>query len=69
MTYHPSWKITVDGRPVKTAMVAPGFMAAPVFAGAHHVRASYEPGHVRDWVAIAGLGIVAGLLLAGKGRW
>jgi len=69
MTYHPAWKITVDGQPVKTAMVTPGFVAAPVTAGAHHVRASYEPGHARDWVAIAGLGIVAGLLLAGKGRW
>jgi hypothetical protein len=69
MTYHPAWKITVDGKRVKTAMVTPGFVAAPVTAGSHHVRANYEPGSTRNWIAIAGFGIVAGLLLAGRGRW
>jgi hypothetical protein len=69
MTYHPLWKVTVDGRPVPTEMVTPGFLAARVPVGQHHVRAGFEPGPVRTWVAIAGAAIVLGLLAIGRGRW
>jgi hypothetical protein len=69
MTYHPLWKVTVDGRPVRTEMVTPGFLAAAVPAGAHHVRAAFEPGPVRTWVALGGLVIVGLLLAFGRGRW
>jgi hypothetical protein len=64
MTYHPMWKVTVDGQPVHTEMVTPGFLAASVPAGQHHVRAAFEPGATRTWVAIAGAAIVAALLVA-----
>jgi hypothetical protein len=63
MTYHPKWKLLVDGQPVKTFMVTPGFLAAQVPVGHHHVKASYEPGSARTWVALAGFLIVAGLLV------
>jgi hypothetical protein len=63
MTYHPKWNVTVDGRPVKTAMVTPGFLAAPVTPGTHHIRAQYQPGMARTWMALAGLVIVAALLI------
>jgi hypothetical protein len=69
MTYHPLWKVTVDGRPVATEMVTPGFLAARVPVGQHHVRAVFEPGMTRTWVAIAGAAIVIGLLAIGRGRW
>jgi len=63
MTYHPRWNVTIDGRPVRTAMVTPGFLAAPVPAGHHHVRAAYQPGSTRTWVAIAGAALVLALLI------
>jgi len=48
---------------VRTAMVTPGFLAAPVPAGHHHVRAAYQPGSTRTWVAIAGAALVLALLI------
>jgi hypothetical protein len=64
MTYHPGWKAMIDGRTAKTFMVTPGFLAAAVPAGQHHIRCAYTPGAARNWVAVGGLGMVV-LLLAG----
>ncbi len=66
MTYHPSWKVLVDGRPVRTAMVTPGFLAAPIPAGRHHILCSYHPGLAGTWMALAGLAIVLALLAFGR---
>jgi hypothetical protein len=65
MTYHPDWKVLLDGKAVRTFMVTPGFLAAAVPAGTHHIYCRYEPGSERTTLAFAGLGIVA-LLLAGE---
>jgi hypothetical protein len=42
-SYSPRWTATVDGKPVKPAMVAPSFVAVPVTAGDHFVVFKYKP--------------------------
>ena len=37
-TYHPRWKVTVDGKPAKTQMLAPSFVGVAVPAGPAHGR-------------------------------
>jgi hypothetical protein len=58
MTWHPAWKILVDGHPVNTAMLTPGFLGVPVPAGRHDVVCQYAPGSTKVWIAFAGLALV-----------
>jgi hypothetical protein len=61
-SYHPRWHVTVDGRPARTQMVAPGMVAVPVPEGTHRVEFVYEPyPHYLLLFAVGGLAI---LLLA-----
>jgi len=59
MTWHPDWKVLVDGRPVKTVMLSPGFVGAPVSPGLHRVWCRYAPGNWKLELAGAGLFCVA----------
>ena len=57
-SYYPHWQATVDGKPVKTAMLAPSFVGVPVPAGTHDVVFQYHsavgvPAAVRDRAAHA----------------
>jgi len=58
MTYHPNWKLLVDGQQVKTTMLSPGFVGAQVAAGRHHVVCRYVPGNNKLMLALAGFGLV-----------
>ncbi len=62
MTWHQDWKALVDGKPVKTAMLSPGFIGVPLTPGRHRVWCAYEPGNWKLPVGLAGLCCV--LLLA-----
>ena len=42
-SYHPNWRVSVDGTRVPTFMVSPAFLAADVPAGDHVVKAEYVP--------------------------
>jgi len=42
-SYSPRWTATVDGVPVKTAMLAPSYVGVPVPAGDHFVVFQYKP--------------------------
>ncbi len=42
-SYHPNWRVSVDGSRVPTFMVSPSFLAADVPAGDHVVKAEYVP--------------------------
>ncbi|MBZ5605456.1 MAG: YfhO family protein [Acidobacteriia bacterium] len=42
-TWHPNWRATVDGEPVRTAMLSPGFIGVAVPAGRHEIRLRYQP--------------------------
>lgn len=43
MNYHPNWRATVDGKPVKTHMVLPAYNAARVERGEHRIEFEYVP--------------------------
>jgi len=42
MTYHPNWRVTVDGHEVPTFMVSPSFIGFEIPAGNHSVHAEYR---------------------------
>jgi hypothetical protein len=41
-SYAPHWRATVDGKPVKTAMLAPSYVGVPIPAGTHDVVFQYH---------------------------
>lgn len=41
-TYHPNWRVTIDGREQRIFMISPSFIGVDVPAGLHHVRARYR---------------------------
>lgn len=43
MTYHPFWRATLDGLPVRPFMVSPGFLALDVPQGRHEISFTYRP--------------------------
>jgi hypothetical protein len=61
MTWHPGWKVYVDGEVVETVMLSPGFIGAPVTAGSHQVKCRYEPGWWKVWMALGGIVITVGV--------
>ncbi len=64
--WHPIAAVRVDGQPVKTAMLTPGFLGVPVTAGKHEIVCRYEPGNAKILMAVAGLAVV---LLLGVVEW
>ena len=63
MTFHPAWQVLLDGQPVATAMLSPGFTGARVAAGRHHILCRYAPGNLK-WILLgAGWGITSLLLV------
>ena len=54
-TWHPNWKAVVDGEPVHTAMLSPGFVGIPVTAGRHSIQCRYEAQPWQANLAVAGM--------------
>jgi hypothetical protein len=42
MTFHPNWRVTIDGRRQPAFMVSPSFIGVNVPAGLHQLRAEYR---------------------------
>ncbi|HJZ97371.1 MAG TPA: hypothetical protein VKE70_12755, partial [Candidatus Solibacter sp.] len=55
MTWHPNWKAWVDGRPMATSMLSPGFIGVPVDVGRHAVVVRYEGSAWKLWLLLAGI--------------
>jgi uncharacterized membrane protein YfhO len=55
MTWHPNWSATVDGAPVRTAMLSPGFIGVPIGPGKHMVALRYVGSAWKAWLALAGV--------------
>lgn len=54
-TFHPGWRVTVDGKSVKPFIVFPFFIGIPVLPGTHTIVASYQPSTLKVgllWVTI-----------------
>jgi len=60
-SYHPRWRVTVDGREVAPLMVAPSFVGVPVGSGDHTVAFRYQPYRSSLAWIILGLEIVAAI--------
>ena len=43
VSYHPNWKVTIDGRDTSTFMLSPSFIGIAVPPGIHEIRAEYRP--------------------------
>ncbi|HXB71736.1 MAG TPA: glycosyltransferase family 39 protein [Candidatus Acidoferrales bacterium] len=67
MTWHANWKAYVDGIPVRTVMLSPGFIGVPLTSGHHQIVCHYEPGRWRSGLAIVGF-ITVILLMVGEWR-
>jgi hypothetical protein len=61
-SYYPHWTATVDGKPVKTSMLAPSFVGVPVPAGDHTVVFTYRS--TRSYPALLALGALTLLAIA-----
>jgi hypothetical protein len=54
-TFHPGWRVTVDGKSITPFIVFPFFIGIPVLPGTHTIVASYEPSTLKVgllWVTI-----------------
>ncbi len=55
MSYHPEWKVFVDGKEEQLRMLSPSFMGVAVHAGTHDVVFSYEVFWYRIVLFIVGI--------------
>ncbi|MGE3857389.1 MAG: hypothetical protein AB7G21_10590 [Dehalococcoidia bacterium] len=64
-TYHPNWRVTVDGAEQPAFMVSPSLLGVEVPAGAHTVRAEYRTATSRTALLAIGLGTLI-MVLVGR---
>jgi hypothetical protein len=67
-SFAPHWRATVDGKPVKTAMLAPSFIGVPIPAGTHDVVFQYHSDTKYPLYAAFGVLVLLGIAL-GPGFW
>jgi hypothetical protein len=58
MTWHPNWKVRIDGQETPTMMLSPGVIGARTPPGRHHVVCRYEPGVGKIVMLLAGVLLV-----------
>jgi len=63
VTYHPHWRVTVDGRPAAPYMVSPSFLAVDLPPGAHAIHAEYRSPAYRTALAWLGAGVLSATVL------
>jgi hypothetical protein len=62
-TFHPNWKVTVDGELIKPITVFPFYIGIPVAEGTHTIVASYEPSSLKIFLLVlTSTSLVAALL-------
>jgi len=62
MSYHPNWQAVLDGKPVETIMLAPGYLGVRAAKGEHVLEMHYRSPmwtRVLPWAALAFLGLLA----------
>lgn len=63
MTYHPNWRVAVDGRDVPIFMLSPSFIGFELPAGKHRVRAEYHAAWLKTPLLILGAAALVGVLV------
>jgi hypothetical protein len=64
-TFHPGWRVSVDGEPVETYMVSPSYLGLDLAAGRHQVTAEYRPDPLKLPLLLAGLAVLLIVVIAG----
>ncbi len=64
MSWHPNWKVYLDGTLTPTVMLSPGFIGVPVTAGTHRILCRYESGMASPLLAGVGLLLALAMKLA-----
>ncbi len=60
MTYHPGWKVTVDGADAETVVLSPGLTGVKLRPGTHSIRLEYRAQNWKNLLLFLGmLGLVA----------
>lgn len=62
-TYHPNWRVTVDGKPVPTYMVSPVFIGIDLPAGQHTIAARYTMATAKWMLLGMGLLVLVGVVV------
>lgn len=62
-TYHPNWRVLVDGVSTPTFMVSPSYIGLEVPAGTHRVSAEYLAHPLKSPLALAGLFVLGAILI------
>jgi len=65
-TYHPNWRVTVDGTEQPTFMVSPSYLAVAVPAGRHTVQAQYVGAPYKVPLAVLGVAVLAAVMVLRK---
>jgi len=65
VTYHPNWRVTVDGRPSRTLMVSPSYLGVPITAGVHEVIAEYRSSLLKNVLLAIGIIALAAVIALG----
>jgi len=69
VTYHPNWRVTVDGVEAATFMVSPSYLAFELPAGEHFIVAEYRSTPIKAPLLALGAAVLGGaILVGGRGR-
>jgi hypothetical protein len=66
MTYHPNWRVEIDGREQRAFMVSPSFIGVTVPAGTHVVSAIYKSNRLKDFLLLFGVAFAIATAIFGK---
>ncbi len=68
VTYHPNWRVTVDGADVPTFMASPSLLAFALPAGEHFIVAEYRSTPIKAPLLVLGGLVLGASVLAGARR-
>ncbi len=63
VTYHPNWRIAIDGREIRSFMVSPSFIGLDAPAGAHQIRAEYRSPVYKTALLLLGACVLLAMIL------
>lgn len=63
VTYHPNWRVTVDGSAVTAFMASPSYLAFALPAGEHFIVAEYRSTPIKAPLLVLGAAVLGGVSL------
>jgi uncharacterized membrane protein YfhO len=63
MSYHPGWRVAVDGQRVESVHLMPSFVGVSLEPGTHEVSFRYDPGPLKGILVVLGILIVTAFSL------